>query len=108
MLSPHAQTEVRRSAPLRYTGCVANPPPFPEELLEAAPSVKVIYLWLLPQGEVSYSIDDVAEALGFTRDTATDALKALRVADLLVDVEAARPRHKGTFYVKTSEADSAT
>ncbi len=76
------------------------PPPLPAQLLPTAPVTKLVWAWLLPQGVVSYSTRELAEALGLSQPAATRALNVLRhtTPPLLEDMgtvrERVRPRYR--------------
>ena len=78
---------------------LTDPPPLPPDLKDEAPITKAVFLWLEPQGEVSYSVRDITELLGVAQHSAQTALTRLRELGLLVDLEPARGRAAGRFRV---------
>ena len=76
---------------------MAAPPSLPEVLKPEPPTVKLLYLWLLPQGEVSYPQRHVGRALGLTQANVSIALKRLRSLGLVADLEPAPPRARATI-----------
>ena len=77
-------------------------PGIPHILKSEAPTVKLLWLWLLPQGVVSHSQRAMAEALGFDVSTLGVALRRLRELELVEDLIVAGlgvallPRHRRT------------
>ena len=69
-------------------------PGIPYILKGEAPTAKVLWLWLLPQGVVSHSQRAMAAALGFDVSTLGAALKRLRELGLVEDLERS-PRTRG-------------
>ena len=69
-------------------------PGIPHILKSEAPTVKLLWLWLLPQGVVSHSQRAMAEALGFDVSTLGVALRRLRELELVEDLERS-PRARG-------------
>lgn len=55
----------------------AERPDLPEVLRREAPTVKLLYLWLLPQGTVSWSQREIAAALGITQANVSRAMNRL-------------------------------
>ena len=78
----------------------AEPPPLPPDLKDEAPITKAVFLWLEPQGEVSYSVRDITELLGVAQHSAQTALAKLRELRLLVDLEPARGNAPGRYRTK--------
>ena len=72
----------------------AAPGGLPEPLKDEAPTVKLLWLWLLPQGVVSHSQRAMAEALGIELKAVGSALKRLRALGLVEDLERS-PRTRG-------------
>ena len=72
----------------------------PDELLEEYPATKLLYTWLLPQGEVSFSVRELEEALGLDAKTANQALNRLRELDLIEDLEEPEERRRGRYRAK--------
>ena len=73
------------------------PKSLPEALLKEPPSVKLLYLWLCPQGEVSYSQRTMARALGLTQANVSIALNRLRDLGLIEDSGDVRARVGARF-----------
>ena len=69
----------------------------PDELLEQTPAVKLMYLWLLPQGEVSYSLSELEQHLGLARKPVMNALAKLRELGFLKDLDEPEQRKKGRY-----------
>lgn len=61
----------------------------PEPLKDASPTVKLLWLWLEPQGVVDYSQREIAAALGVEQRSLPGALRELRQLGLLEDLERA-------------------
>ncbi|UCH26313.1 MAG: hypothetical protein JSV66_01300 [Trueperaceae bacterium] len=72
-------------------------PPLPEALRQESPTAKLLYLWLLPQGEVSYSQRAMAEALGTTQPAIKQAMKRLRAIGFIEDSGEVRERATARF-----------
>lgn len=75
-------------------------PSLPERLLAKPPTTKLLYAWLEPQGAVSYSVREVAEALELSHKAVQDGLTHLREAGLLADVVKPKGARKGVFRVR--------
>ena len=69
-------------------------PGLPDLLKDEAPTVKLLWLWLEPQGVVPYSQRAMAEALGFQVNAVATALSRLRALGLVEDLERS-PRTRG-------------
>ena len=69
-------------------------PGLPDLLKDEAPTVKLLWLWLEPQGVVSHSQRAMAEALGFQVNAVATALSRLRALGLVEDLERS-PRARG-------------
>ena len=69
-------------------------PGLPDPLKNEAPTVKLLWLWLLPQGVVGHSQRVMAEALGVDVSMLGTALKRLRELRLVEDLERS-PRARG-------------
>ncbi len=74
-------------------------PGLPETLKGEPPSVKVVWLFLAPQGVVDFSQREIADALGLEQRTVATALERLRVLGLVEDLERA-PRTRGKLRAK--------
>jgi hypothetical protein len=72
-------------------------PPLPEVLKAETPFVKLLYLWLSPQGEVSYSNRAIAEALGVYHHQVNRAIRRLRALRLIEDVGQPQERVRSSF-----------
>lgn len=77
--------------------------PFPSVLKEADASTKVLYLWLLPQGDVMYTHKQVSAYLGITEMTAVKSRKELESFGVITYKLRPAPRKHGIYYVLTSE-----
>lgn len=67
----------------------SSAPGLPDILQDEAPTVKLLWLWLEPQGVVSHSQRAMAEALGVDVKAVGAALSKLRELDLIDDLERA-------------------
>lgn len=74
-------------------------PGLPDSLKDEAPTVKMLWLWLEPQGVVTYSQRAMAEALGIDVKAVGAALSRLRVLGLVDDLERA-PGKRGKLAAK--------
>ena len=81
---------------------MADLPALPEELERETPMTKLLYLWLLPQGEVRYSHRQMAEALHVERYQVSVALKRLRELGLVEDD--GQPGYKRPIRVREPKA----
>lgn len=77
----------------------ATPRYLPDTLIEANSSVKALYVWLLPQGHVSYTYRDMVAELQMSHRAVTEAYIYLRECGLLVELEEKTTRNSGVFYV---------
>ena len=75
-------------------------PTLPAELLEESPSVKLLYTWLLPQGEVNYSASELEHLLGISRKSAITALNRLRELGLVEDSGEQEERKRSRYKAK--------
>ena len=73
--------------------------PLPPALKEAAVSTKLLYLWLLPQGEVTYTQKEIAANLGVTEMTAVKARHGLASVGAIGYLRRPGPRRHGIYYV---------
>ena len=76
-------------------------PGLPHILKDEAPTVKLLWLWLEPQGVVDYSQREMAAALGFDVKAVGAALARLRALELVDDLERA-PGKRGKLAAKRS------
>lgn len=74
----------------------------PEPLKNASPTIKLLWLWLEPQGVVDYSQREIAAALGVEQRSLPGALRELRRLGLLEDLERA-PGKRGKLRVRRSD-----
>ena len=74
-------------------------PSLPEALKGEAPLVKTLYLWLLPQDEVSYSYRAIAEALGVYHHQVSRSMRRLRDLGLVTDTVQPRERTRSTYKI---------
>jgi DNA-binding MarR family transcriptional regulator len=72
---------------------------FPSLMREADASTKLLYLWLLPQGEVTYSHKQVSAYLGMTEMTAVKARQELESLDVIVYKQRPAPAQRGIYHV---------
>ena len=75
----------------------ATPPPLPDALLGETPSTKLLWLYLLPKGPVSYSTRALAAALYGSQPLVHAGLGRLRTLGLLTDLGMHRKRVRGTY-----------
>ena len=68
-------------------------------LLDEAPTVKMLYLWLAPQGEVSWSQREIAATVGITQANVSRAMKRLGELGLLAGTWGLRGRWRGQYGV---------
>jgi predicted transcriptional regulator len=76
---------------------------FSPVLREADASTKLLYLWLLPQDDVTYTHKEVSAYLGMTEMTAVKARQELESLGLIVYKQRPAPRQHGIYYVLTPE-----
>ena len=81
---------------------MADLPVLPEALERETPMTKLLYLWLLSQGEVRCSHREMAEALHVERYQVSVALKRLRELGLVEDDR--QPGYKKLLWVRKSGA----
>ena len=79
---------------------LTDPPPLPPALQTEAPTTKLLFVWLGPQGTVSYTVRELAELLGVTPTSVQTALTRLREMGLLEDVKLARGSAPGRYRIK--------
>jgi biotin operon repressor len=72
--------------------------PFPSALKEADASTKMLYLWLLPQGDVTYTHKEVSAYLGITEMTAVKTRQELKSLEAIVYKQRPVPRLRGIYY----------
>lgn len=77
--------------------------PFPGILKEADASTKVLYLWLLPQGDATYTHKQVSAYLGITEMTAVKARQELESLEAIAYKLRPAPRRHGIYYVLNYE-----
>lgn len=77
-----------------------EPPPLPPALKDEAPTTKLLFVWLKPQGTVSYTVRELAELLGVATQSVQTALTRLRELGLLRDLEAASGSAPGRYKVR--------
>lgn len=76
---------------------MSRPLPLPKALLEEATAVKLLWLWLRPQGVVSYSQRDMARALGVSQAVISTALAKLRELGFVLERAQATGRGQMTL-----------
>ncbi len=74
--------------------------PLPKALLAEAPSTKFLYLWLLPQGRVSYTVRGTVEATGLSYVSVSKGLARLRALKMVHTVVKAEGSRSGVYYAK--------
>ena len=79
-----------------------DPPLLPPALKDEAPTTKLLYVWLGPQGEVSYTVRELAELLSLSTGSVQTALTRLRELGLIEDVKLARGSASGRYRIKRS------
>lgn len=72
---------------------------FPSILREADASTKMLYLWLLPQGDVTYTHKEVSAYLGITEMTAVKTRQELESLGAIAYKQRPAPRQRGIYYV---------
>ena len=77
-----------------------DPPPLPPDIQTEAPTTKLLYVWLGPQGTVGYTVRELAEALGVATQSVQTALTRLRELGLLTDLKPASGSAPGRYRVK--------
>lgn len=70
----------------------SRPQPLPTALLGEPPSVKLLYLWLVHNGEVDLSQREISAALGITQANVSTAVSRLVELQLVARDASARPR----------------
>ena len=83
-------------------------PELPEVLLDEAPTVKLLYLWLAPQGEVSWSQREIAVAVGITQANVSRAMKRLGEVGFLVGTWGLRGRRRGRYGILLEDGSSTS
>lgn len=76
-----------------------DPPPLPPDLRAEAPTTKLLFVWLEPQGVVAYTVRELAELLGVATQSVQTALTRLRELGLLEDIEPASGSAPGRYNV---------
>jgi Mn-dependent DtxR family transcriptional regulator len=71
----------------------------PQELKGEANAVQFLYLWLEPQGKVSYSYSDIVELVRLRTFSVIKAFLRLEELDFLKVYKKPTPRTKGTFKI---------
>ena len=74
-------------------------PHLPEGLKKAKATTKMLYLWLEPQGKVSYSMREMMEELKMATQSMQDAVDKLKEIGLWHEITPRRGRIPATFYV---------
>lgn len=82
-----------------------DPPPLPPQLKGESPLVKFMWIWLRPQGVVSYSTRDMSTALGLAQPSLGAALNRLRELGLIEDRAERKSRAKAIFEAVDPRAD---
>jgi DNA-binding MarR family transcriptional regulator len=72
---------------------------FSPSLREADASTKLLYLWLLPQDDVTYTHKQVSAYLGMTEMTAVKARQELESLGVIVYKQRPAPRQHGIYHV---------
>ncbi len=76
-----------------------DPYVLPEPLRAETPVTKLLWVYLRPQGTVSYTVRGVAEALGASPPSVAAGIKRLEALGLLCYVGERQPRQRPTFEV---------
>lgn len=76
-----------------------DPPPLPSSLQAEAPTTKLLFVWLEPQGEVGYTVRELAELLSVSPGSVQTSLTRLRVLNLLKDTKAASGSAPGRYRI---------
>lgn len=74
-------------------------PALPFVLASATATTRLLYAWLKPQGVVSYSAQQIADALLITKKSALTARTELSDLELLEQIEPADSRSAGRYFV---------
>jgi biotin operon repressor len=72
----------------------------PPEIVGDGHTLKLMYVWLEPQGVVNWSSQEIADKLGITKKTVVQNLQTLREKGLLKDVSEQEERRRNEYYVK--------
>lgn len=72
----------------------------PPEIVGEGHTLKLMYVWLEPQGVVNWSSQEIADKLGITKKTVVQNLQTLREKGLLRDVSEQEERRRNEYYVK--------
>lgn len=75
-------------------------PALPEALLAEPPTVKLLWVWLAPQGTLSHSVRQLGRSLGLDPSNVHAALARLRALGLIEDLEGPESRRKGRYRVR--------
>ena len=76
-----------------------EPTPLPEALRAEKPTTKLLWVYLRPQGVVSYTVRGMAEALGASSPSVAAGMKRLELLKLLRYVGERQPRQRRAFEV---------
>ncbi len=101
--SGDAPPTLRITVPLggRRRGVTALPP----ALLAEAPSVKLLWLWLKPQGKVNYTVRELEEVLGLAHRTVHAALARLASEELtLLERFDGETRRRSSYRAKSGKS----
>ena len=77
-----------------------DPPPLPPALQAEAPTTKLLFVWLGPQGTVSYTVRELAELLSLSTGSVQTALTHLRQLGLIEDLKLASGNAPGRYRVR--------
>ena len=77
-----------------------EPVPLPEALRAETPVTKLLFVWLRAQGEVSYTVRELAELLSLSTGSVQTALTSLRELGLLTDLKFASGSAPGRYRVR--------
>lgn len=75
------------------------PAPLPKVLLDESPATKFLYSWLLPQGKVSYTVQQITDHTGVSYKSVSDGLRRLKMLSLLREVTPAHPPKRRIYEV---------
>lgn len=77
----------------------------PNDIKEANTVIKVLFFWLEPQGQVTMSLREIAEALGFSVTGVFTAYHTLKDMGYLKEVVASKGSIPPTFEVNKKRTD---
>jgi biotin operon repressor len=75
----------------------------PTQLLDEAPLVKLLFLWLAEQGELQISAREVGEELGLATFSTWRGMRRLQAIGLLEEIESPKGNTPGRYRIKGSD-----